>query len=64
MLELNRINWQLAMDAYNNANNLLTGARLVAAIDNYRLSVSLSILSKEEVQKSLLLGFVCSNQIV
>ena len=57
---VHRINWNLAMAAYENSARLLTGAKLVAAVDNHGLTVSLSILSKEEAQKSLLLGFVCS----
>ena len=55
-----RVNWLLARAAYDNSTRLLTGARLAAAVDNNGLAVSLAVLSKEEAQKSLLLGFVSS----
>ena len=55
-----RVNWELAREVHENATRLLTSAKLAAAVDNFGLTVSLSVLSKEEAQKGLLLGFVCS----
>jgi AbiV family abortive infection protein len=57
---VHRVNWKLAKEAHDNSDRLLKGAKLAAAVDNHGLTVSLSVLSKEEAQKSLLLGFVCS----
>ncbi len=54
------VNWELAGAADENAQGLYTGAKLAFAIQNYGLAVSLAVLSKEEAQKSLLIGFVSS----
>ncbi len=55
-----RVNWELAREVHENSTRLLTCAKLAAAVDSFGLTVSLSVLSKEEAQKGLLLGFVCS----
>lgn len=55
-----RVNWELAREVHENSTRLLTSAKLAAAVDNFGVAVSLSVLTKEEAQKGLLLGFVCS----